>query len=43
MYKVRAQYADDNGRYIVLDALFDNKPVILVNYYAPNLETDQIR
>ena len=31
--KVRAQYVDNNGRYIVLDALFDNNPVILVNYY----------
>ena len=30
-YKVRAQYVDDTGRYIVLDALFDNNPVILVN------------
>ena len=34
---------DDNGRYIALDALFDNNPVILVNYYAPNVETDQMR
>ena len=42
-YKVRAQYVDDNGRYIVLDALFDNNPVILVNYYAPNVETDQMK
>ena len=42
-YKVRAQYVDDNGRYIVLDALFDKNPVILVNYYAPNVETDQMK
>ena len=42
-YKVRAQYVDDNGRYIVLDAPFDNNPVILVNYYAPNVETDQMK
>ena len=39
-FKVRAQYVDDNGRYIVLDARFDNNPVILVNYYAPNVEAD---
>ena len=43
MYKVRVQYVNDNGRYIVLDALFYNNPVILVNYHAPNVETDQIR
>ena len=42
-YKIRAQYVDDNGRYIVLDALFDNNPVILVNYYAPNVATDQMK
>ena len=42
-YKVRAQYVDDNSRYIVLDAVFDNNPVILVNYYAPNVETDQMK
>ena len=35
-YKVIAQYVDDNGRHIVLDTLFDNSPVISVNYYAPN-------
>ena len=42
-YKVRAQCVDDNGRYIVLDARFDSNPAILVNYYAPNVETDQMK
>ena len=42
-YKVRAQYVHDNGRYIVLDALVDHNPVILLNYYAPNIETDQMK
>ena len=42
-YKVRAQYVRYNGRYIVLDALIDNNPVILVNYYAPNVDTDQMK
>ena len=42
-YEVRAQYVHDNGRYIVLDALADHNPVILVNYYAPNIETDLIK
>ena len=43
MIMVRAQYVHDNGRYIVLDALVDHNPVILVNYYAPNIETDQMK
>ena len=42
-YKVRAQYVHNNGRYIVLDTLVDHNPVILVNYYAPDIETDQMK
>ena len=34
---------DKNGRYIVLDVLIDNNLVILVNYYAPNAESDQFK
>ena len=34
---------DKNGRYIVLDTVIDNNPVILVNYHAPNVEYDQLR
>ena len=34
---------DKNGRYIVLDMLIDNNPVILVNYYAPNIESEQLK
>ena len=34
---------DKNGRYIVLDMLIDNSPVILVNYYAPNIESEQLK
>ena len=33
----------NNGGYIVLDALTDNNPVMLVSYYAPNVETDQMK
>ena len=29
--KIKARYVDKNGRYIVLDMLIDNNPVILVN------------
>ena len=42
-YKVRAQYVHNNGRYIVLDTFADHNPVILVNYYAPDIETDQMK
>lgn len=34
---------DNHGRYIVLNVLIDNNPVILINYYAPNTETDQLK
>ena len=33
---------DKNGQYVVFDVLIDKNPVILVNYYAPNVETDQL-
>ena len=37
------QHVDNNGRYIVLNVLIDNNPVILVNYYAPNVESKQLK
>ena len=37
-YQVITQNVDNNGRYIVLNVLMDNNPVILVHYYAPNVE-----
>ena len=42
-YKIKARYVDKNGRYIVLDMLIDNNPVILVNYYASNVEPEQLK
>ena len=42
-YKIKARYVDKNGRYIVLDVLIDNNPVILVNYYVPNVESEQLK
>ena len=42
-YKIKARYVDRNGRYIVLDMLIDNNLVILVNYYAPNVEPEQLK
>ena len=42
-YKITEQYVDSNGKYIVLTALLDSVPFILVNYYAPYYETDQLK
>ena len=42
-YRVITQHVDNNGRYIVLYVLIDNDPVILVNYYAPNVESEQLK
>ena len=32
-----------NSRYVVLNALIDNNPIILANYYAPCEEPDQLK
>ena len=37
------QYVDNNRRYIAWKVLIDNSPVILVNYYAPNVESEQLK
>ena len=42
-YKITEQYVDSNERYIVLNILLDSVSFILVNYYAPNYETDQLK
>ena len=42
-YKINSQHVDNNGRYIVLNLLIDGSPVILVNFYAPNNEADQVK
>ena len=42
-YRVIMQHVDNNGRYIVLNVLIDNNPIILVNYYAPNVESEQLK
>ena len=40
IYKVINQYVDDGGRFIVLNTLIEDSPVVLINYYAPNEEKD---
>ena len=34
--KIEKIISDNNGRYIILDAMVDDSHVILVNIYAPN-------
>ena len=34
--KIEKEISDNNGRYIILDAMVDDSHVILVNIYAPN-------
>ena len=42
-YKIRSAQCDANGRYIILDPEIDNCPFILINYYAPNDECQQLQ
>ena len=41
-YRIRSAQCDANGRYIILDLEIDNCPFILINYYAPNDEYQQL-
>ena len=41
--KVKSIFRDKNGRYLILKATIQNKPIVLVNYYAPNDEGSQIK
>ena len=42
-YKIIEKHIDSNGRYVVLNALIDNNPIILANYYTPCEEPDQLK
>ena len=42
-YKVINQYVDRGGRFIVLNTLIEDSPVILINDYASNEEKDQLK
>ena len=42
-YKVIEKYINTEGRYIVLNLLLNNSPVVLINYYAPNQEAEQLK
>ena len=36
--KVESIFRDKNGRYLILKEIIQNKPIVLVNYYAPDNE-----
>ena len=40
---MKSIFRDKNGRYLILKATIQNKPIVLVNYYAPNDEGYQIK
>ena len=42
-YKILSAQCDADGRYIILDLEIDNCPFILINYYAPNDECQQLQ
>ena len=42
-YKVVEKYIDTEVRYIVLNLMLNNSPVVLINYYAPNQEAEQLK
>ena len=42
-YKIVSKHIDNDGRYIILNVLIDNNPIVLVNYYAPNNESEQVK
>ena len=37
------QYVDDGGRFIVLNTLIEDSPVVLINYYTLNEEKDWLK
>ena len=41
-FKIKKEDIDNKGRYVILEVEIQKKPYILINYYAPNLETEQV-
>ena len=41
-FNIRKEVTDQNGRYIVLQVDIQGNPYVLINYNAPNLETQQV-
>ena len=40
--KVLSSHLNDNGRYVILKVEIQSSPSILINYYAPNEEGQQV-
>ena len=41
-FNITKEFVDQNGHYIVLQVDSQENPYVLINYYAPNLETQQV-
>ena len=41
-FNIMNKFTDQNGRYIVLQVDIQENSYVLINYYAPNLETQQV-
>ena len=41
-FNTTKEFTDQNGLYIVLQVDNQGNPYVLINYYAPNLETQQV-
>ena len=42
-YIVISGHQNDNGRYVILKVEIQSSPIILINYYAPNEERQQVQ
>ena len=42
-YKILAEYAHDGGNYLIIHSLIQDMPMVLVNYYVPNAENEQVK
>ena len=42
-YKMLEEYAHDGGNYPIIHSLIQDVPIVLVNYYAPNVENEQVK
>ena len=41
-FKIKKEDIDNKGCYVILEVEIQKKPYVLINYYAPNLETEQV-
>ena len=41
-YTIEKSFLDQEGRYVILQAKIQDSSIILINYYAPNVEGAQI-